>query len=156
MHYRLIQDTGHSQFDAVAFAEIDWHDYAIVQTIEFTAADATSELPPPMSVQEVESMTLAQKRMAAMIMETTAEDVEAHRTKQAAAEAEAAAAVGNAGASAESDEHVMDVSDDEGEAGERQRREEEERLRELERAKAEGDAHAERRADVRLRAAAGR
>ena len=76
-----------------AFAEIDWHEYAIVQTIEFTAADATSELPPPMSVQEVESMTLAQKRMAAMIMETTAEDVEAHRARQAAADAEAAAAL---------------------------------------------------------------
>ncbi|KAI0029832.1 Pre-mRNA splicing factor PRP21 like protein-domain-containing protein [Vararia minispora EC-137] len=122
--------------ERVAFAEIDWHDYAIVQTIEFTAADANAELPLPMTVQEVESMTLAQKRMAAMIMETTAEDVEAHRTKQAAAEAEAAAAVGNAGASAESEEHVMEVSDDEGEAGERKRREEEERQRELERAKA--------------------
>jgi hypothetical protein len=40
-----------------------------VQTIEFTTADANSELPPPMSVQEVENMTLAQKRMAAMVME---------------------------------------------------------------------------------------
>jgi hypothetical protein len=50
-----------------------------------------------MSVQEVENMTLAQKRMAAMVMETTVEDVEAHRARQAAAEAEAAAAVGGAG-----------------------------------------------------------
>ena len=68
-----------------------------MQTIEFTAADAASELPPPMSVQEVENMTLAQKRMAAMIMETTVEDVEAHRARQAAAEAEAAAAGGSVG-----------------------------------------------------------
>ncbi|TFY81966.1 hypothetical protein EWM64_g2042 [Hericium alpestre] len=68
--------------ERTAFAEIDWHDYAIVQTIEFTAADAASELPPPMSVQEVESMTLAQKRMAAMVMESSAEDVEAHRAKR--------------------------------------------------------------------------
>lgn len=121
---------------AVAFAEIDWHDYAIVQTIEFTAADATSELPPPMSVQEVENMTLAQKRMAAMIMETTAEDVEAHRARQAAAEAEAAAAVGGAGG-AEEEETVMEESDDEDqEAEERQRREEEERRKEVERARA--------------------
>ena len=120
---------------AVAFAEIDWHDYAIVQTIEFTAADATSELPPPMSVQEVESMTLAQKRMAAMIMETTAEDVEAHRARQAAAEAEAAAAVGGAGADQE--DTVMEESDDEDdEVKERKRREEEERQREIERARA--------------------
>jgi splicing factor 3A subunit 1 len=42
----------------VAFAEIDWHNYIIVQTIEFTAANATAELPPLMSMQEVENMTL--------------------------------------------------------------------------------------------------
>ncbi|OSX64990.1 hypothetical protein POSPLADRAFT_1134290 [Postia placenta MAD-698-R-SB12] len=125
--------------EQIAFAEIDWHDYAIVQTIEFTAADATSELPPPMSVQEVENMTLAQKRMAAMIMETTAEDVEAHRARQAAAEAEAAAAVGGAGVpiNAGADDAAMDESDDEDkESQERRRREDEERQKELERARA--------------------
>ncbi|KAI0747909.1 Pre-mRNA splicing factor PRP21 like protein-domain-containing protein [Daedaleopsis nitida] len=121
--------------ERIAFAEIDWYDYAIVQTIEFTAADATSELPPPMSVQEVENMTLAQKRMAAMIMETTAEDVEAHRARQAAAEAEAAAAVGGIGADQE--DTVMEESDDEDdEAKERKRREDDERQREIERARA--------------------
>lgn len=97
----------------VAFAEIDWHDYAIVQTIEFTAADANSELPAPMSVQEVENMTLAQKRMAAMVMETTAEDVEAHRARQAAAEAEAAAAVGRIGGTSGDEDAAMEQSDDE-------------------------------------------
>ncbi|KAG8883112.1 SF3a splicing factor complex subunit [Tulasnella sp. 331] len=71
-----------------AFAEIDWHDFAIVQTIDFTAADASSELPPPMSIAEVESMTLAQKKMAAMIMDDTAPEVEAIRAAQAAADAE--------------------------------------------------------------------
>ncbi|KZT65441.1 hypothetical protein DAEQUDRAFT_676757 [Daedalea quercina L-15889] len=122
--------------ERIAFAEIDWHDYAIVQTIEFTAADATSELPPPMSVQEVENMTLAQKRMAAMIMETTAEDVEAHRARQAAAEAEAAAAVSSAGVALQ-EEVVMEESDDEDkEAQERRIREEQERAREVERARA--------------------
>ncbi|KAG9095337.1 SF3a splicing factor complex subunit [Ceratobasidium sp. 370] len=65
--------------ERIAFAEIEWHDYHIVQTIEFTAADATSDLPPPMSIAEVENMTLAQKRMAAQIMEATAPDVEAYR-----------------------------------------------------------------------------
>ena len=120
---------------AVAFAEIDWHDYAVVQTIEFTAADAASELPPPMSVQEVENMTLAQKRMAAMIMETTAEEIEAQRARQAAAEAEAAAAVGTAGTTGDDD--AMDESDDEDkEVQDKKKREEEERQRELERARA--------------------
>ncbi|KAI0928322.1 hypothetical protein AcW1_005601 [Taiwanofungus camphoratus] len=124
--------------ERIAFAEIDWHDYAIVQTIEFTASDATSELPPPMSVQEVENMTLAQKRMAAMIMETTAEDVEAHRARQAAAEAEAAAAVGGAGPGVGPIEDLaMEESDEEDrDAQERRKREEEERAREVERARA--------------------
>ncbi|PSR88911.1 hypothetical protein PHLCEN_2v5060 [Hermanssonia centrifuga] len=124
--------------ERTAFAEIDWHDYAIVQTIEFTQADAASELPPPMSVQEVENMTLAQKRMAAMIMETTAEDVEAHRARQAAAEAEAAAAVGGAGPGAGYDEDTaMEESDDEDrEVQERKKRDDEERQREFERARA--------------------
>ena len=31
----------------VALADIDWHDYAIVQTTESIPADANSELPPP-------------------------------------------------------------------------------------------------------------
>jgi splicing factor 3A subunit 1 len=128
--YRLIS------IHSVAFAEIDWHDYAIVQTIEFTAADANSELPHPMSVQEVENMTLTQKRMAAMIMENTVEDVEAHRARQAAAEAEAAAAVGGAGVGGD-DDAAMDQSDDEDDDAQVRRRqeEEEERTREIEKAK---------------------
>lgn len=120
----------------MAFAEIDWHDYAIVQTIEFTVADANSELPPPMSVQEVENMTLAQKRMAAMIMETTADDIEAHRARQAAAEAEAAAAVGGAGIpTAEGEDAAMEQSEDEDDEAQQQKQREEERMRELERAR---------------------
>jgi splicing factor 3A subunit 1 len=85
-----------------------------------------------MSLLQVESMTLAQKRMAAMIHETAVDDVEALRARQAAAEAEAASAVASAG--------QVDVSMDggeEGDEGARKRREEdEERARELERAQA--------------------
>ena len=122
-------------FHPVAFAEIDWNDYAIVQTIEFTAADANSELPPPMSVQEVENMTLTQKRMAAMIMEDTSGDVEALRAQQAAAEAAAAAGVGSAGVADE--DATMDQSDDEDDAAiVRRKREQEEREKEIERARA--------------------
>lgn len=119
-----------------AFAEIDWHDYAIVQTIEFTVADANSELPPPMSVQEVENMTLAQKRMAAMVMETTADDVEALRARQAAAEAEAAAAVSSAGVATQGapvEEDTAMVQSDEEDDLERHMREEEARQTEIER-----------------------
>ena len=105
-----------------------------------------------MSVQEVENMTLAQKRMAAMIMETTAEDVEAHRQRQAAAEAEAAAAVGSAGVSNGNDETAMEESDDEDQdVAERKRREDEERAREIERARAIQASSMEAGAPMKIR-----
>lgn len=88
----------------------------------------------PMSVQEVESMTLSQKRMAAMIMENTAEEVEALRARQAAAEREAAAAVGGVGNMTTIDDMGSPMAEDD-EAKERQQKEEEERAREFERAK---------------------
>jgi len=136
----------------VAFSETDWHDYAIVQTIEFTAADAPAELPPPMSVQEVENMTLGQKRMAAMVMETTAEDVEAHQARWAAAEAAAAISSGG-GASAEAadDDVMMEESDDEDAESERKRKEEEEKRKEVERAKAVQASSLEAGAPMKIR-----
>lgn len=45
----------------------------MVSTVELTETDAHIDLPPPMSLREMESMTLAQKRMAAMIMEVEGE-----------------------------------------------------------------------------------
>lgn len=92
-----------------------------------------------MSVQEVESMTLAQKRMAAMIMENTVEDIEAHRARQAEAEALAAAAAQSVGKVSVVDEveedAAMEESDDEMNE-ERRRQEEAERQKELARAHA--------------------
>ena len=67
-------------------------------------------------------MTLAQKRMAAMVMETTAEDVEAHRARQAAAEAVAAAAVGGIGGTGGDDDAAMEQSEDEAEDARQQER----------------------------------
>jgi splicing factor 3A subunit 1 len=97
--------------EALAFAEIDWHDFAIVQTIEFTQADALSELPAPMTVSDVETMTLTQKRMAAMITENMEPEVEAHKASLDAADAASKAAqhaLNNAIASAQ-DEMGIDV-----------------------------------------------
>ncbi|SJX60343.1 related to Splicing factor 3 subunit 1 [Sporisorium reilianum f. sp. reilianum] len=64
-----------------AFNEIDWQDFVVVGTVELTEADQHIDLPPPRSLREMESMTLAQKKMASMIMESEAagdhvEDVE--------------------------------------------------------------------------------
>ncbi|EGF97029.1 uncharacterized protein MELLADRAFT_46247, partial [Melampsora larici-populina 98AG31] len=51
------------------FNEIDWEDFIVVSTVEFTENDEVIDLPPPMSISEVENMTIAQKKMAAMVME---------------------------------------------------------------------------------------
>ncbi|CAE6520816.1 unnamed protein product [Rhizoctonia solani] len=115
--------------ERTAFAEIDWHDYHIVQTIEFTAADATSDLPPPMSIAEVENMTLAQKRMAAQIMEATAPDVEAYRAANMLREEEPTPEAYGASLSA------TGANADDEEVRERKRREAEEREREEARAR---------------------
>jgi splicing factor 3A subunit 1 len=118
--------------EAKAFAEIDWHDFAIVQTIEFTLADAQSELPFPMTVADVESMTLSQKRMAAMITENTAPEVEAHKASQAAAEAAAAAAQHSldeaVAAANDGGEMDMDSGDEDSAAKAEEAREQEEAL----------------------------
>ncbi|CAB4394288.1 unnamed protein product [Rhizophagus irregularis] len=52
--------------ERIAYASIDWHDFVIVETVEFTEADETIDLPPPMSIMELENMTLAQKKMASV------------------------------------------------------------------------------------------
>ncbi|WVO16420.1 hypothetical protein L204_104096 [Cryptococcus depauperatus] len=57
--------------EAQAFAAIDWQDFVVVETIEFTQTDEQLELPPPTSVDKLKSMSMAEKRMAAMVMEET-------------------------------------------------------------------------------------
>lgn len=77
--------------DRIAFAEIDWQDFVVVSTVEFTEGDEAGlvELPPPMSISEVENMTLAQKKMAAMIMEGREDEVaENERERERGEEAE--------------------------------------------------------------------
>ncbi|CAG8577356.1 11123_t:CDS:10 [Acaulospora morrowiae] len=58
----------------LAYASIDWHDFVIVETVEFTEADETIDLPPPMSIIELENMTLTQKKMASVNIVETQED----------------------------------------------------------------------------------
>ncbi|KAJ3126354.1 hypothetical protein HK098_007618 [Nowakowskiella sp. JEL0407] len=47
--------------ERIAYASIDWHDFVVVQTIEFVEADEVMELPPPTSIKEIEGMSIAQK-----------------------------------------------------------------------------------------------
>jgi splicing factor 3A subunit 1 len=48
--------------ERMAFATIDWHDFTVVETIEFTDADKKAVLPPPTILSELKSMTLEQRK----------------------------------------------------------------------------------------------
>ncbi|POY73249.1 hypothetical protein BMF94_3583 [Rhodotorula taiwanensis] len=68
---RRKEEEDKAEAERIAFAEIDWQDFQVASTIEFTENDEAgiAELPPPMSLAEVENMSIAQKKMAQMIME---------------------------------------------------------------------------------------
>jgi splicing factor 3A subunit 1 len=47
--------------EKIAYAQIDWHDFVVVETILFTEADDQTELPPPTSLNDIQSASLEQK-----------------------------------------------------------------------------------------------
>lgn len=57
--------------EAEAMGLIDWQDFVVVETIEFTQTDLDLELPPPTNVEKLKTMSMAEKRMASMVMEET-------------------------------------------------------------------------------------
>ncbi|KAI8801207.1 Pre-mRNA splicing factor PRP21 like protein-domain-containing protein, partial [Cladochytrium replicatum] len=59
-----------------AYNSIDWHDFVVVQTIEFVEGDENLDLPPPLRVVDLENMTLAQKRAAMFMPEPEAAEGE--------------------------------------------------------------------------------
>ena len=48
--------------EKIAFATIDWHDFVVVETIEFSDADKQAVLPPSMLLSQLKSMTLEERR----------------------------------------------------------------------------------------------
>jgi splicing factor 3A subunit 1 len=45
--------------ERVAYASIDWHDFMIVDTIEFTDADLTTDFPPPLALLDLQRISLS-------------------------------------------------------------------------------------------------
>ena len=43
------------------YAQIDWHDFVVVETVLFTDADEQMDLPPPTSLNDLQSASLEQK-----------------------------------------------------------------------------------------------
>ncbi|KAF9385043.1 SF3a splicing factor complex subunit [Podila verticillata] len=56
--------------ERMAFLMINWQDFVVVETIEFTEADDALDLPLPKSLKDLENMSLAQKRMVQVLAES--------------------------------------------------------------------------------------
>lgn len=52
--------------EKVAYAQIDWHDFVVVESVLFTDADEQTELPPPTSLNDLQSASLEQKAMMSL------------------------------------------------------------------------------------------
>ncbi|KAL5337577.1 Pre-mRNA splicing factor PRP21 like protein-domain-containing protein [Aspergillus crustosus] len=52
--------------DRIEYAQIDWHDFVVVETVLFTEADDQVDLPPPTSLHDLQSASLEQKAMISL------------------------------------------------------------------------------------------
>ena len=52
--------------EKLEYAQIDWHDFVVVETVLFTEADDQADLPPPTSLNDLQSSSLEQKAMMSL------------------------------------------------------------------------------------------
>jgi len=52
--------------EKLAYAQIDWHDFVVVETVLFTDADEQADLPPPTTLNDLQSSSLEQKAMMSL------------------------------------------------------------------------------------------
>ncbi|ETN45684.1 uncharacterized protein HMPREF1541_09517 [Cyphellophora europaea CBS 101466] len=52
--------------ERIAYAQIDWHDFVVVETVLFTEQDDHTELPPPTTLNDLQSASLEQKAMMSL------------------------------------------------------------------------------------------
>ncbi|KAI9830660.1 MAG: SF3a splicing factor complex subunit [Thelocarpon superellum] len=52
--------------ERMEYAQIDWHDFVVVETVLFTDADDHAELPVPTSLSDLQSASLEQKAMMSL------------------------------------------------------------------------------------------
>ena len=55
-----------AEAERLAYAQIDWHDFVVVETVLFTEADDQADLPPPTSLGDLQSASLEQKAMMSL------------------------------------------------------------------------------------------
>ncbi|KAF1810131.1 Surp module [Eremomyces bilateralis CBS 781.70] len=56
--------------DRFSYAQIDWHDFVVVETVLFNETDDHTELPPPTSLNDLQSASLEQKAMMSLAPHT--------------------------------------------------------------------------------------
>lgn len=72
--------------EKMSYAQIDWHDFVVVETVEFNEADDQMNLPPPTSLSELQFASLDQKAMMSInshnmrIEEAMPEDTDYYNT----------------------------------------------------------------------------
>ena len=54
----------------MAYAQIDWHDFVVVETVVFTEADDSADLPPPTTLSDLQYASLEQKAMNSLQSQT--------------------------------------------------------------------------------------
>lgn len=52
--------------DRISYAQIDWHDFVVVETVLFNETDDQADLPPPTSLNDLQSASLEQKAMMSL------------------------------------------------------------------------------------------
>ncbi|EEH50003.1 uncharacterized protein PADG_06082 [Paracoccidioides brasiliensis Pb18] len=52
--------------ERIEYAQIDWHDFVVAETVIFTEADDHAELPPPTSLNDLQTASLEQKAMMSL------------------------------------------------------------------------------------------
>lgn len=52
--------------EKLAYAQIDWHDFVVVETVLFTDTDDQADLPPPTTLNDLQSASLEQKAMMSL------------------------------------------------------------------------------------------
>ncbi|KAK5048014.1 hypothetical protein LTR84_006204 [Exophiala bonariae] len=52
--------------EKLAYAQVDWHDFVVVETVLFTDADEQADLPPPTTLNDLQSASLEQKAMMSL------------------------------------------------------------------------------------------
>lgn len=52
--------------ERMEYAQIDWHDFVVVETVLFTETDDHTDLPPPTSLNDLQSASLEQKAMMSL------------------------------------------------------------------------------------------